>query len=841
MKSSKKRKKKVPKILKYNDGGYAKTVGRLKQLLESGSNDFSSELQMAADKLGIDPRQLMTSIRGDSSVTPLSNNTSLSDPNNPNTANVINQIRDSNRVDNVNSLPTQNHYGDAKKYIDKGVNTVGNTINPILTAAASDVEGNGFNPLLSAGTGFYSGMQSGGVLGGLFGAASSLMRDGSAAEQLDLVRQREHEDYIRNSVVDPSIAEDGGFFHNNNGGFIPIQTEIDELLLLPDMSMPDVAADEKHKSMEDDEVTDVVPEGTFVFSHNKKQRLKPKDIADELVGGGRTFYTENKTYDIDNMLMSDVLGKKGGKITYADGARKVRNKIELVDEDSHKDAFAMLTNAENKTTRVPYLAKLIELQETSKRKGKNGSKSILTSTGGSNEADTSKKSRRKSSTEDYVKKPKTAYEKKAYAVEKFEEGGYVKKVPKMFLGGLVGMLGAGGASTPRDLNSFRHDNTSPMSGHINLQDYKLSESGMYASIPGQLGGGNMSYMSQTNNPSVRAYKKGGKVKKYNNGSFVLDGGFLDDYLRQVQGTIDENGTLVEDVYRNDLNDINGLNSTLTGLNRGNFGAQTALNFMRKNTPDYFRERARFVGDRFRGQSNAEIAQQQQANFAQQRATGASPDAALIASNQVGINARNNQRSLDMAKFNELNRVSNANESRRVDFEKDLVEDFNAKISDFSGILNNTVANEGNIARSTVMNERDARNTYLRGKLANQQSEMNLRTTELSRKLGLTKLENELDITNQSLNTLNKGIDVQQQQLAQDRTRLIEQRDAGVAQRQLDDKIKSDSKLNSLQRANFAVDQDGDDVTVRDAEGKVIWRGNKDSYLNSSLRTIKKGN
>jgi len=147
---------------------------------------------------------------------------------------------------------------------------------------------------------------------------------------------------------------------------IPIQTEIGELIILPTGDVVPVMAKKRHKQMEEDEVTDIAPEGAYILSAHGRVKIK-KDEADRVItetgikpyrlGQGQDKPTEK--------TLADMMNKK--EMSPADVGRVVSQKFPVVATSNPYEAAA---NTENKINRKPYLEGLIQLSEFDKmRKG----------------------------------------------------------------------------------------------------------------------------------------------------------------------------------------------------------------------------------------------------------------------------------------------------------------------------------------------------------------------------------------------------------------------------------------------------------------------------------------
>lgn len=147
---------------------------------------------------------------------------------------------------------------------------------------------------------------------------------------------------------------------------IPIQTERDELIVLPTGDLTKVNAKKRHSQMSDDEVTDIVPEDSYILSQYGKVDIY-KSEADQI-----QMEVENKPYNLFGSnptpkvkTLGDIMNKKVMKP--ADLARLVEQKYKIV---NHDDPYTIQTNAINKHRRGGYLQAIIQLSEYDKaRKG----------------------------------------------------------------------------------------------------------------------------------------------------------------------------------------------------------------------------------------------------------------------------------------------------------------------------------------------------------------------------------------------------------------------------------------------------------------------------------------
>jgi len=148
---------------------------------------------------------------------------------------------------------------------------------------------------------------------------------------------------------------------------IPIQTEKKELIVLPDGSVVPVNAKQRHSQMTDDQVTDIVPENSYILSQFGQVDIYRSE-ADEVI-----IETENKPYNLYGVnpeprvkTLGDIMNKKVMKP--ADLGRALTTKYKQIDNAG--DPYTEQTNMANKETLSKYLQALIGLSEMDKaRKG----------------------------------------------------------------------------------------------------------------------------------------------------------------------------------------------------------------------------------------------------------------------------------------------------------------------------------------------------------------------------------------------------------------------------------------------------------------------------------------
>ncbi len=147
---------------------------------------------------------------------------------------------------------------------------------------------------------------------------------------------------------------------------IPVQTERGEMIVHPTGDLSKVMAKKRHYQMDEDEVTDVAPEGAYILSSFGKVRIN-KDEAEQII-----TETGVKPYRIGGIQdspteknLASMMNKKS--MAPADVAKKVDRFFPV---NATNNPFELAANNENKIHRVPYLEGLIQLSELDKlRKG----------------------------------------------------------------------------------------------------------------------------------------------------------------------------------------------------------------------------------------------------------------------------------------------------------------------------------------------------------------------------------------------------------------------------------------------------------------------------------------
>lgn len=148
-----------------------------------------------------------------------------------------------------------------------------------------------------------------------------------------------------------------------NSPYQHIQTEKGEMMMMMDGGIVPTKATKLHKNMKKDEVTDIVPVGTFVFSDFDKKKLKKEKLDKIKIGHSPVQYSEEgEAIELKESSMGDYMTK--AEQTPAEIAKNILSKFPI--SSRKKDIFADITNEQNRVNRLPYLAKLVELNGSKK-------------------------------------------------------------------------------------------------------------------------------------------------------------------------------------------------------------------------------------------------------------------------------------------------------------------------------------------------------------------------------------------------------------------------------------------------------------------------------------------
>ena len=162
----------------------------------------------------------------------------------------------------------------------------------------------------------------------------------------------------------------GGEVQNQEPLFSAVQTEKGEFIGSETGDILPVKAKKRHKNMDDDEVTDILPQGSFIFSRtksstiDKNKKIKGIDLNEINLGYTPVKYSETEsTPSPDEIKFLDFMSKN--KFTPADLANKLQKTYKVTDKD---DPFSQLSNEQNKMSRIPYLEIIKGLNEIKKPK-----------------------------------------------------------------------------------------------------------------------------------------------------------------------------------------------------------------------------------------------------------------------------------------------------------------------------------------------------------------------------------------------------------------------------------------------------------------------------------------
>jgi bacterioferritin (cytochrome b1) len=144
---------------------------------------------------------------------------------------------------------------------------------------------------------------------------------------------------------------------------IPIQAEKGELLLTPTGDVVPVNATKRHSQMDDDDVTDMAPANSYVFSKFGDVKIYKKLAEDITLQVENTPYNSfGKNSEPKTKTLADFMTKK--VMAPADLVKKVANTYKVVDNEG--DLFTEETNRQNKMNRAGILEAIVNLSELDK-------------------------------------------------------------------------------------------------------------------------------------------------------------------------------------------------------------------------------------------------------------------------------------------------------------------------------------------------------------------------------------------------------------------------------------------------------------------------------------------
>lgn len=180
------------------------------------------------------------------------------------------------------------------------------------------------------------------------------------------------------------VGKNGGFipsrFRYQEGGpvmdsvMVPIQTEKvkgqPEMIIHRDGTITPVNATKRHKHMDDEEVTDIVEEGSYIASADPAMKLSWKDAEDIVIGVKAMPYQELKQgKPPEEITLASELwkGRSRKDKTFAELTEMVSRKFPTVDKSDYfehgNDIFTQMTNKANIESRYPYLTQIVGLNE----------------------------------------------------------------------------------------------------------------------------------------------------------------------------------------------------------------------------------------------------------------------------------------------------------------------------------------------------------------------------------------------------------------------------------------------------------------------------------------------
>ena len=144
----------------------------------------------------------------------------------------------------------------------------------------------------------------------------------------------------------------------------------DEFIRLPDGRLSPVKANEAHKDMEDDDITDVLDPGSYVASADKKMSITRKEAEKIPINFELEDYKEGEKTEKPEVYMLDKYIFKGKEksITPAKAFERVQKNIPVI--EGATDPFTKRSNSENVMSRDKILKSIIQVSESKKPKAK---------------------------------------------------------------------------------------------------------------------------------------------------------------------------------------------------------------------------------------------------------------------------------------------------------------------------------------------------------------------------------------------------------------------------------------------------------------------------------------
>lgn len=178
------------------------------------------------------------------------------------------------------------------------------------------------------------------------------------------------------SMLEKGKYQYGGFSKFPLGGqpqeqpeLVPIQTEEGEIIVHPNLLITQVNARKKHKSMDDDEVTDILSSDSYILSNDPKMRISKESTEDIIMGIKSQPYSEDEqAMEPETIEFEEIFGNNK-KMTPAELGLAIRNKFPIINKTRNfefSDVFTEETNKRNLESRSPYLEVLMALNEFKK-------------------------------------------------------------------------------------------------------------------------------------------------------------------------------------------------------------------------------------------------------------------------------------------------------------------------------------------------------------------------------------------------------------------------------------------------------------------------------------------
>lgn len=564
------------------------------------------------------------------------------------------------------------------------------------------------NPMQGALGGALSGFTTGGVPGALLGTIGGFLTAGQARSDYEKMIDDQKNRYMLDRKFMPEMAAKGGLFGD------AIQAEDGENLVLPTLEISDVKAKKKHKEMDASEVTDVVPDGTLIFSDQKKynaQKYKDFTLSEAI-----SYYDDKETYDFKGLKVGDILGDE--EMTYADAINKVKKYYPTSDEET---LIAEETNKANLAARKPIVEFLFGLQGGAKPEEMN--KKVPKAAGGWGDI---LKRLGLEDPEDPFKKPgMTMFNDPNSLLKNFSNSSNATGIlpakqqiatplnqtdptgptdPLLVNGNNVATLPqrtiAPVTSQPTipSLGNFPYDTTMDPNQNVVPQ---TDPNGQTNPVLNKLGNslGNPQRNAVGNNPAAAE---------------PAAGDTLEQMMAKIRSTLNRQKGDVNDRYATDKNTIQTL---IDGKNTNNalqLGNQILFNGLQSGYSNPALESTSLIEDQFRGTPGAVIDQQAQSIAAGSNsvvqalaASGLSPgeiasyaskttDSVIDAQGNLRSNALAAERALNTQKIGEFRNVIQNNNQRMADSENHLTDFNNKKIANVGSFVNSYLTNKDGI-------------------------------------------------------------------------------------------------------------------------------------------------